>query len=234
MNPKQFLSHVFINMVRLSGLVEMYQPTYNPHGFKLIGSNPPKRDCEDRLQEIVRAIDISRITSYLDVGSQLGFYVFRLADQNGRMIAQGVEKNRVACAYANALTRLNGVRNVSFTRAEMTGGFARSIPNYDLISFMSVFHHVVHFDGFEAADAIMRELYRKCGRFFVFETGQFDEKGYYWSEDLSFMGDDPTRWIEQYLLHIGYDDVKLLALCGTHLSDRKRGLFLAMKARGID
>ena len=98
-----------------------------------------------------------------------------------------------------------------------------------MISFLNVFHHIVFFDGFETADEIMHQLYKKCNLYFIFETGQYDEKGYYWSEKLNFMGKDPTRWINNYLLGLGYFKVKLIGKISTHLSDKKRALFLCKK-----
>ena len=225
----RLLARFLINAIRLSGRVELYQPTYNPRGYRFMGKEMPSRECEDRLQQIAEAVSISSVNSYLDVGSQIGFYVFRLAELNRNMRAVGVEKSRAATLYAEALKELNGIHNVTFANYEMTAESARNLSTHDLISFMNVFHHVVHFRGFDAADGLMRKLFRKCGRYFVFESGQFDEKGFYWSEDLSFMGSDPVEWIRDYLMKIGYAHVRLLALNTTHLSDRKRALFLCTK-----
>ncbi len=224
------LAYVVVNVIRFFRLVEFYQPTYNPRGYKLVGNENPKRSSEDRLQQILSTIDLSSVDSYLDVGSQLGFYVFRFSEVNKGLKAYGMEKEKIACTYANALKSLNGVENVFFVNQKITIAAAQSLTNYDLITLMNVFHHIVHFDGFEVADGIMRELFMKCKKYFVFETGQFDEKGYYWSDSLSFMKDRPIGWIQDYLLKIGYDEVTLIGFNETHLSGRKRGLFLCTKS----
>ena len=225
----RFLAYLVINVVRLFNLVEFYQPTYNPHGYKFIRRNKQKRNSEDRFRAITAAIDVACVHSYLDIGSQFGYYVFKMAELDRRIAAQGIEKDRVSYIYSCATKVLNKVQNASFTRAQMTPMLAEQLSPYDIISFMNVFHHIVHFNGFETADALVRALYRKCNKYFVFESGQFDEKGWYWSEDLSFMGENPVQWIGDYLLQVGFDEVKLLALVETHLSDRKRGLFLCTK-----
>ena len=103
------------------------------------------------------------------------------------------------------------------------------MSKYEVISFLDVFHHIVFFDGFETADKIMHQLYEKCNKYFIFETGQYDEKGYYWSKKLNFMEKNPTKWINNYLLSLGYSEVKLIGEFSTHLSDKKRALFLCKK-----
>ncbi|MDD5131466.1 MAG: class I SAM-dependent methyltransferase [bacterium] len=225
----KLLSLLMLKVIKIFRLIEFYQPSYNPHGSILLGKNDHKRNCEDRFNLIKNNIEPKEINSYLDIGSQIGYFVFKMAELNPRLVAQGVEMERVSCAYANNLTLFNGVANVSFINAKMSVEFARAMPSYDLISFLSVFHHIAHFEGFTAADSIMQELHRKCQRYFIFETGQYDEKGYYWSESLKFMGEDPLSWINEYLRQIGYKEVRLLATVGTHLSENKRGIFLCRK-----
>jgi len=225
----KLLSFLMIKLIRLLGLCELYQKTYNPKGILHLANEDSKRNCDDRFNTLKAGLNVNEIRSYLDIGSQLGYFVFKMTEANPALIGQGVELDPITCAYSNAIVMLNEVKNVSFTNAKMSLTYAEALPNYDIISFLSVFHHVVHFDGFEAADKIMRELYKKTNKYFAFETGQFDEKGYYWSENLSFMGNEPLQWIQKYLEGLGYKEVKHLASFGTHLSDKKRGLFLCKK-----
>lgn len=225
----KLFSYLFINIVRLFNLVELYQPTYNPKKYPVIKAKFCKRNCDDRLSAIRGNIDFSYINSYLDIGSQLGYFVFNLVELNKNIIAHGIEMNTIACAYSNSILFLNDLKNISFSNTKITPEVAKRIPKYDVISFLDVFHHIVFFDGYEVVDKIMHQLYKKCNLYFIFETGQYDEKGYYWSEKLNFMGKDPIKWIHNYLLNLGYSEVKLIKEIGTHLSDKNRGLFLCKK-----
>ena len=227
----KLLSFLFINIVRLFNLVELYQPTYNPKKCPLIKAKFCKRNCDDRLSAIIKNINFSYINSYLDIGSQLGYFVFSLAELNKNMIAHGMEMNTIACAYSNCILFLNDLKNISFSNTKINPEIAKRIPKYDVISFLDVFHHTIYFDGYEVADKIMRELYRRCNLYFIFETGQYNEKGHYWSEKLNFMGKNPTKWINDYLLSLGYSEVKLIRKVSTHLSDKKRDLFLCKKRK---
>ena len=75
----------------------------------------------------------------------------------------------------------------------------------------------------------MRTLYNKCNKYFIFETGQSNEKGFYWSDALEFMGDQPEHWLEDYLLRIGYSEVHLVERFSTHLNDQRRAFFICKK-----
>lgn len=193
----------YINSIRKNSKVTFYQPTYNPNNFKLYEPNESARKETDvRVETISNHFDFSRIDSYLDIGSATGYFVFKLAESN-KMIAQGIEMDKILCAYSNAIIILNDLENISFMNCKLTPELAEKLPRFDLISFLNVFHHIVHFDGFDAADKIMKILSDKCN-YFIFETGQYNEKGYYWTEDLKFMGDDPDLWVKEYIVNLGY------------------------------
>lgn len=219
----------YINVVRLLNLTELYQPTYNPKKHIILKSDTKKKNSDDRIFAIQNSVNFSNIDTYLDIGSQLGYFVFKLSESNKLILAQGFEMNDVSSAYSNALVYLNDLENISFINCKVTPNFVKKMPNYDMISFLNVFHHVVYFDGFETADEMMHELYNKTNSYFIFETGQFDEKGYYWSDSLSFMGNNPVTWIQGYLIGIGYSKVTLIDEFPTHLSDKSRAFFICSK-----
>ncbi len=225
----KILPYLYINLLRLFGLVELYQPTYNPRNLYFFRPKAQRRDCDDRIAAIRKSIDFNRVESYIDIGSGLGYFVFKLSELNKIKWSLGIEKDHTVCNYANSLVILNNVHNVSFMNAELTPSTVTNLPSCGLISFLNVFHHLVYFQGFAAADSIMRQLYFKCNAYFIFETGQFNEKGYYWSESLSFMGNNPERWIQDYLNNIGYKDVMLVERFSTHLGEQKRAFFICSK-----
>lgn len=218
-----------LNYLRGFKLLDLYQPTYNPRSLRYVRPQAKWRSCEDRIDVIRGNVDLSRVGSYLDLGSQLGYFVFRLCEINPGMIGHGMEMHDATSQYASAVAIVNDVPNVGFSNVKLTAASVKRLPCYDMISFLSVWHHIVHFDGFEDADRIMRTLYVKCNEYFVFETGQPDEHGYYWSESLRFMGDQPEQWLEKYLKDIGYSEVHLVHRFPTHLSDRQRAFFVCRK-----
>ena len=222
--------YLFINFVRCFKLVALYQPTHNPHRLYLVRAESIARASDDRVLAVQDHIDPDTVHTYMDIGSQLGYFLFKICGLKKGILGYGMEMDSIACHYSNALVFLNDLQGISFINSKLTTSSVKGLPSCDMISFLNVFHHIVHFDGFDAADAIMRELYKKCGTHFIFETGQFDEKGYYWNESLKFMGEDPERWIQDYLLTIGYKHVTLAGRFPSHLSDQKRAFFICTKA----
>ena len=131
--------------------------------------------------------------------------------------------------YSVLIGILNNSTNTSFINSELTSDTVQNIPCFDVVSCLNVFHHIVHFKGFEEANKIMKVLYMKTNKYFIFETGQYNEKGHYWTNDLGFMGDTPIKWVIEYLKIIGFYDVKLISKFKTHLGDEERGFFICTK-----
>jgi cyclopropane fatty-acyl-phospholipid synthase-like methyltransferase len=219
----------YLNEVAKRAWTMIYQPTYNPNNHELVAIEGERNQASvERVEFMGKSFDFSDIGSYLDIGSQIGYFVFILG-QKYNLVAQGIEMEPVTTNYANSIVRLNDIKNTSFTNAKLTWELAEKLPYFDLISSLSVFHHTVHFDGFEAADKIMKTLAKKCN-YLAFETGQFDEKGYYWSEDLSFMGDDPNQWVIDYVKSLGFEIISSKDF-GTHLSDKSRKFVCAKRIK---
>ena len=105
----------------------------------------------------------------------------------------------------------------------------KCIPSYDIVSVLNVFHHWVYFSGYDSADLIMREVFKKTNKILFFESGEFDEKDEYWSDCLSFMGGDSKKWLHQYLLSLGFSSVEQLDNFSTHLNKHNRTLFMCKK-----
>lgn len=236
MNFKAFVAahinifhYFYINLVRLFNLTDLYQPTYNPSCRFLIRSSFNQRNCDDRILSIKENVDLSRIGFYMDIGSQLGYFVFRLCELNKSTIGCGIERDSIACNYANSLVALNHVKNVSFINCRLNESSVKTLPTCDMISLLNVFHHIVYFNGFDAANSIMQQLYHKCNLYFIFETGQFNEKVQPWSNSLDFMGDNPEKWIQEYLIGLGYKDVRLAGRFATHVGSIKRAFFICFK-----
>lgn len=120
------------------------------------------------------------------------------------------------------------MKNVLFVKAMMDPEFVRTMPSFEVVNNLSVFHHWVKAYGADQAQEMMRELASKSDMMF-FETGQPDEKGTKWADKLSFMGEEPQSWIERFLREIGFSQVETIGTFDTGLTDIKRTLFVAKK-----
>ena len=85
--------------------------------------------------------------------------------------------------------------------------------------------------GFEMAVAeyIIETLIKKCKKTFYFESGEFEEKGFYWTDSLSYFGDDSNLYLMNYLKKFDFKSVTSLGQHSTHLTNHKRSLFICKK-----
>lgn len=224
MNINKILSYSLINVLRLSGKVELYQPTYNPNNYPFLVSDPSKRICADRLKAMTDAIDFSKVDSYVDIGCQIGYFVFSLASTYPNLQAHGIDQELASSLYNKALHKLYTLENCNFSRLLVDKNTVKDIKPATVISLLSVWHHIVYNQGKPSGDRIIQELRKKC-KYFVFETGQFDEKGMPWTQSLDFMGNDPDTWLVHYLKEHKFTIIHK-QLFETHLSSVKRVLYI--------
>ena len=165
--------HLFIylvtNLIRIFKLTEFYQPTYNPKNLFYFRGSLYERLSNERIDVMKANIDLSKVSTYLDIGSQLGYFVYKINEANSSIFATGIEMNKVSYIYSVLIGMLNNSINTSFINSELTADNVHNIPCYDVISCLNVFHHIVHFSGFEEADKIMKCLYKKTNKCFIFE-----------------------------------------------------------------
>ena len=222
----RLLAFIVLNWLRIRHKTEFYQPTFNSSHIPLFPVNQVDTHSKTRLRFIESSLDFSQIGSYLDIGSQLGYFVFTLSQKHS-LSAHGLDHDYYAVLYARALAQLHRLKNVSFSFSRLTPESAKQLPSFDLVSFLNVFHHLVYHQGFKAADLITKTLIGKS-RFFVFETGQATESDLFWSSKLKFMGQDPHAWITKYLSQ-NHLTIMSSHLVPTHLSHVKRRLYICRK-----
>ena len=222
---KQNFHKIYINLLRLFNRIPFYQPTYMKNIFPIV-KDKNLRESETRADLIIENLDNSS-GSYLDIGSQLGYFVFKMAETG--FFSTGIESSKYPHSYANSLKVINDEDNVCFINMSIDSNNVKNLPTYDVVSILNVFHHLVYFNSFKDADIIMKELVSKTNKILFFETGEFEEKGEYWSDCLSFMGKDSKKWVFNYLKTLGFSNVSKIAEFPTHLNDHKRTLYCCSK-----
>ena len=75
-----------------------------------------KRSSEDRVSLISENLP-QLPGSYLDIGSQLGYFVFKISEKG--FLSCGIEVNPISCTYSRSLAILNDIKNVSFLNFQL-------------------------------------------------------------------------------------------------------------------
>lgn len=211
-----FLAISYVPVFRL------YQPVFSHEHT----DNGVIRNSRDRWIVMKPCIEGIEKGSVLDIGSNIGYFTFQTAALGH--YATGVEAEDFNVTMSNAIKVCSGSENAHFIKGLITPETTKVMPHYNTIINLSVFHHWVKAYGEKMACGMMRDLASKCDHL-IFETGQADEKGTKWAEKLSFMGDKPQAWTENFLKDIGFSKVTCLGQFATGLTDVKRSLFFASK-----
>lgn len=200
-------------------LVNRYQP--DPFGERDQNS-AVGRECRDRFEAFSPILPDGPL-SFMDLGCNTGFFVFRLAERGG--FGLGIEQGRNEFMVCHARATLHRVRNVAFSRLTLSPDNVHRLPEMDVVVFLSLFHHFVRHFGEEAAMTMLSAISRKAKRFLVFETGQPDEDSS-WADELEFMGPEPDVWAEDTLRSLGFDRVHRAGCFATTVSDVRRYLLV--------
>ncbi len=207
-----------------AGLTTLYQPNPFDPGHRQAAAG---RACADRFAAFSKHLPADTPLSTIDVGCNIGYFVFRMAERGG--LCLGVDWGRNEIALARRLAAKHNVANALFAQMAVTEKTAATLPTADLVICLSIFHHWARKLGLDGATAIMRGLAGHAGKYMVFETGQPDEPTD-WASDLHFMGSDPQGWTQQYLSDLGFAEVTHLGEFPTSLSPIPRNLYLAGRA----
>jgi SAM-dependent methyltransferase len=202
-------------------LTKMYQP--NP--FEIDDSSNI-RDCLERFSCIDESLP-KKPLSCLDIGCNEGFFVFKLADRGGLCV--GIDSGRNEIMTANSIKSIYQVNNAIFSNLYVEPKDIKGFPVFDVVIFLSVFHHLVKNKGVDFAKEFVQEIASVNSKYLVFETGQPDEKGVSWSENMNFMLPDIDLWIKEMLIECGYQKVTIIGKNKSIRSNIQRSLFLAEK-----
>lgn len=218
-------------MVRLQLFMQMkvgLLNTYAPNAFM------PRKDVLDderasyaRLDAINSFLPENEAFSVIDIGCNLGFFTFKMAERGGFCI--GIDYGRNEILAAKALAHKHSVDNIVFSQKEITAKNAYLLPKADMVICLSIFHHWIRKLGQEQTRIIMQGLADSSNKYLIFDTGQPNEKNNEWANSLEFMYPDINNWAEKYLKSLGFKNVDNIGTFRTSLSEVKRNLYIASK-----
>ncbi len=202
--------------------------TYAPDAF--LSRNVISKDeraSYGRLDAINAFLSSDDKPTTLDVGCNLGFFTFNMAKRGGFSI--GIDYGRNEILAAKALALKNGIENIVFTHMEITPENASLLPKTDMVICLSIFHHWIRKLGQEKSLEIMKGLAGSTKKYFIFDSGQPNEKNVEWNKYLEFMNPDVGKWAEGYFSELGFTRTISLGEFRTSLSEVPRTLFISIK-----
>ncbi len=199
--------------------VEHYQPLYGVEGVV----TEPARPSRDRAETIAGAVGPLRGLRVLDIGSSLGYMSFALAAHGARVT--GWEMSAANAEVARLVGQINGLP-VTFQTVALDETTAAGLveDRHDVILVLSVLHHVIHFQGLDAARRIVRDLLRSAPVLVLELAAQGEDPSLFWD---AAQPADPLA-----VLDLVRDEVEVTRLGDfpTHLSDSTRPVYRVSRA----
>lgn len=197
-----------------------YQPIYR-NGRLVIGAD---RGCLDRWDLIKKEIFAYKAGSVLDIGSAEGFYAIQAAKECG-CFSLGLEADVRRFAIAQHQVLNEKIMPAGFVLGVADENLLGKMPNFDVVIFMSVMHHMMYSLGVAYCERFLKALHSRINKLMIFEMGQSDETENKWAKDLPDMGSNPHEWIKNFLLSNGFSKVTKIGETDSYKKDRKRALF---------
>ncbi|MGB5716063.1 MAG: hypothetical protein WBN81_03115 [Gammaproteobacteria bacterium] len=153
---------------------------FSPYKFRAyqpmpwIGLKTRKRDEStlQRWQAIENNLGIEAGTA-MDIGSNLGHFVLRLAEKG--FFSIGIDMAYGNVKIAQYAQRKAGIENATFSVMAITPENVNRLPAVDVLVFFSVWHHWIVAYGHEKALDMLRVIWGKTRHVMFFETGEDSE-----------------------------------------------------------
>ena len=149
----------------------LYQPI-----FKLKNAKRRQISTVQRWEAICNAVQDTKIErgAVLDIGCNMGFFTFSLAEEG--FFCLGLDGDSEICQFNNKMAFRNKIAQKKqggavFTAFTLDKVSIDSLPSFDVILFLGVWHHITKTHTLDESKEILSKLYNKCNRIMIFESG---------------------------------------------------------------
>ena len=168
------------SLTRLGDWLTFKAQRLSPHKFRRyqplpwIGLSTRKRDAStlQRWEAIEKHIGIDS-GSAMDIGSNLGYFVLRLAEKG--FFTLGLDTAYENIKVAQYAQKKAAIDNAAFSFMTVKPDNVNSLPDVDILIFFSVWHHWIEDFGHEQAADMLATLWSKTHHVMFFETGEDKE-----------------------------------------------------------
>ena len=205
-------------------LIHTFYSNYQPMELGKWSNTKSKRNVEDRLNLIEAQLEGH---SVLDIGSHSGYFSLKLS-QRGYFVI-GLDQDKLILKKANLVQKKHNITNASFIYYPIDADSIKKVPTFDNIIYLSIHHHMIKVHGFDKATEIFKTIVKKTKHKLFFDFPYpIDYAGNpLFENQIPSMGDDPDKWLKNYLLGVGFNKVNSLqVLSHNQKPDEKRNLFM--------
>lgn len=164
------------------------------HPSVISGRTGRRSSSELRLEAVSRKI-AGKGVSVLDVGCAEGLFALGLAQAGCTVLGIEGKLSRVVEAYADAAKAR--LKRVTFLNSNADSELIASLPIFDYVLLLAVWHHMVKRGCLEEATTNLKLLWSKCSAGLIFETGLTEL-----SPDFGLVGwseDDLVKYLDETL-----------------------------------
>lgn len=124
-------------------------------------------------------------SSYIDFGSNLGYYVFSAAQQG--IASTGIDYNKEYINVCEAISARHNITNANFVNSNLNE-YSKNIDQaYDFMTVFSVIHHLYNrTEQYKNMDRLLAD-FAKLAKDVLFEVPtENDPKGHKWTQDSGY------------------------------------------------
>ena len=203
--------------------IERQRTTYQPVPWLGTKSSKREKSTFDRWQAIHEDLSLEKGTM-VDIGCNVGFFTMKFAEKG--FFSLGIDGDSENIYVANLARQVGKVDQSAFMNCFLTPDNVTDLPDVDVITFFSVWHHWIGLYGLDKARAMLAVLWSKTKHSLYFEGGEDTEI------DILGVNTKPQDWILEELRAVCQDaEISILGRfdSGTHKKLGHRTLIVLKK-----
>ena len=198
-----FLDFWLLRLLLALGVFKAYQPVPDA-GIRIAPHR--EKGVLDRWRAIEAALPDGP-HSLLDIGCNVGFYVVEAAKRGH--FAAGLDQPTFANAL-HTIARHLRLDNVLTIGLRVSPDNVKSLPSFDCIIMLQVFHHLCRAYGQEQGLHMLTTIYGKANRCLLFETESPNHTSEKFKASLPDMGDDSEQWVRSFFEQLGCQQTRVI------------------------
>jgi len=187
-----------------------------------------RAETSQRWSIIKSKINDLNVNNLLDLGCAEGYFLKKSSDID--VFALGIDGDERRIRIANYLMMKEKTQKFGLSYSQINNELLDKLPGFDIILFLSVYHHVLRYNDEDYANNMLKSIYNiaKVGVFF--ETGMPNEISADWSDRLKSLNTNNfNAYLENIFREIGCERFENLGNTSSFYDGKLRPLYFLYK-----